>query len=76
MHVHNIDPLFKFPRFVKLSPYRETVIGKDIRFFLCIGCVDEVVSTFLEDGEGTVFVSLKAGEVQGCVSVLILVVHL
>lgn len=71
MHVHNIDPLF-----VKLSPYREIVIGKDVRFFLCIGCVDEVVSTFLEDGEGTVFVSLKAGEVQGCVSVLILVVHL
>lgn len=70
-------PLFSSPGLLNyLHTEKLLYIGKDVRFFLCIGCVDEVVSTLLEDGEGTVFVSLKAGEVQGCISVLILVVHL
>ena len=48
----------------------------DIRLAIRIGSMNEVVPTFLQNGEGTVLVSLEAREVQCCVAVLVHVVHL
>ncbi len=51
-------------------------LGCGSRFLLRVGAVQELVATFVQNGQGAVLVSLQAGQVEGSVPVLVAMTHI